>query len=193
VLVRLNALPIGLMLAGTMLASGAAAGPSSAGSAKCPIKASASEARAVQWAFTEFGAPSGSHPGIASSYTHGRGTWAKGKGSGTACHEDSLSGGKPSRDLVLKVTGSARLSPGIVRLGLPGVGLALKVSVAASDDPLCTAGTHGTVTLFASYHEAHRDTVVLRFEGGCSDHDHSYSGATLHVLIARNGKQVNSA
>jgi hypothetical protein len=162
-----------------------------AASARCPIGAGSPSGGSVQWAFTESGAPSGSHPGIASSYTHGRGNWAGGHATGTVCHEDSLTGGHPSRELVLKTAGAARLSPGITRMGLPGVGLELKGTVSASNDPACAAGTHGTVTLFASYHETHRDSLGLRFTGGCADHDHTYTGSQLHVLITRDGAQVN--
>jgi hypothetical protein len=145
----------------------------------------------VQWAFTETGPPSGAHPGIASSYTHGRGNWSGGHATGTACHEDSLTGGHGSRELVLKIAGSAKLSPGITRMGLPGVGLELKGTVSASNDPECATGTHGTVTLFASYHSIHSDSLQLRFTGGCADHDHTYTGSQLHVLITRGGAQVN--
>lgn len=160
-------------------------------SAKCPIGAGSPSGGSVQWAFTETGPPSGSHPGIASSYTHGRGNWSGGHATGTACHEDSLTGGHGSRELVLKIAGSAKLSPGIVRMGLPGVGLELKGTVSASSDPACATGTRGTVTLFASYHAVHSDSLQLRFVGGCSDHDHTYTGSQLHVLITRDGAQVN--
>jgi hypothetical protein len=78
-------------------------------------------------------------------------------------------------------------------LGLLGVELALKVRVAASDDPACAVGSSGTVTLFASYYSTHRDSLRLRFAAGCADHDHTYSGSSLHVLITRKGVQVNSA
>jgi hypothetical protein len=146
----------------------------------------------VQWAFSETGPPSGRHPGIASSYTHGRGTWAGGRAQGTICHQDTAPG-VASRDLVLDVSGVARLAPGVVRLGLPGVELTLSVKVSASDDPACTTGARGSVTLFASYHETHRDSLRLHFVRACSSHDHLYTGAALHVLIARDGHQVNSA
>lgn len=160
-------------------------------SPRCPIRAGSPSGGSVQWAFTESGPPSGSHPGIASSYTHGRGNWSGGHASGTACHEDGLTGGHGSRELVLKIVGSARLSPGITRMGLRGVALELKGTVSASSDPACATGTHGTVTLFASYYSVHRDSLQLRFTGGCSDHDHAYTGSQLHVLLTRNGAQVN--
>ena len=163
--------------------------PATTGSAR-PIAAGSSTP--VEWAFTESGPPSGSHPGIASSYTHGRGHWRASGANGTVCHEDSLTAGRGPRELVLAIAGRARLSPGVTRLGLPGVELALKARVADSDDPSCPAGTAGTVTLFASYHEAHRDSLTLAFSGACTDHDHRYAGGTLHVLIARRGAQVNA-
>ncbi len=180
------------MLLGGALSSAASAGSAHAGaSARCPIGAGSPSGGSVQWAFTESGPPSSSHPGIASSYTHGRGSWSGGHATGTVCHEDGLTAGHGSRELVLKIAGSARLSPGIARMGLPGVALELKGTVSASNDPACTAGTHGTVTLFASYHAIHRDSLQLRFTGGCADHDHIYTGSQLHVLITRGGAQVN--
>jgi hypothetical protein len=159
---------------------------------KCPIKASASSSP-VEWAFTESAAPTGAHKGIASSYTNGRGTWQGGKATGTVCHADQLSAGKGSQNLVLGMSSTSKLSPRVTRKGLLGVELALRVKVLASDDSACPVGTIGTVTLFASYFETHRDTLALSFSGGCADHDHRYSGSSLHVLITRKGAQVNSA
>lgn len=171
----------------------AAGGPASAtAKVKCPVKASASSSP-VEWAFTESAAPSGAHKGIASSYTHGRGRWQGGKASGIVCHADQLSAGKGSQNLVLAMSGSSKLLPRVTRSGLLGVELALKVKVSASDDGACPVGTTGAVTLFASYFETHRDTLALHFGGGCADHDHHYSGSSLHVLITRKGAQVNSA
>lgn len=186
-----------LTLAGSLLAGGISLAASSTGpaheaaSARCPIGAGSPSGGSVQWAFTESVAPSGSHPGIASSYTHGRGNWSGGHANGTACHEDSLTGGHGSRELVLKIAGPARLSPGITRMGLRGVALELKGTISASNDPECTTGTHGTVTLFASYFSVHHDSLQLRFTGGCTDHNHTYTGSQLHVLLTRNGAQVN--
>ncbi len=180
------AVAVGLAIA---CCAGAAAG---AAKVKCPIKASSSSTP-VEWAFTESGPPSGAHGGVVSSYTHGRGTWQSGKASGTICHADQLGGGKGSRDLVLAMAAGSKLSPRVTRLGLLGVELALKVKVAASDDPACAVGSGGTVTLFASYYSVHRDSLQLRFTSACADHDHSFGGAALHVLITRKGAQVNSA
>jgi hypothetical protein len=67
------------------------------------------------------------------------------------------------------------------------------VTVSASNDSACATGTGGSVTLFASYYGVHHDTISLHFGPGCADHDHLFSGSIVHVLIARDGHQVNSA
>lgn len=164
----------------------------SADPATCPIKASSVIPSGDSWAFTEAGPPSTPHPGITSSYSHGRGTWTHGRGAGIICHEDSAPG-RSSRNLVLTVTGSSQISPRITRLGRLGVGLTLHVTVSASDDQTCLSGTRGTVTLFASYYQEHHDSVQLHFAGGCTTYDYTYVGSHLSVLIAENGHQVNSA
>ncbi len=94
---------------------------------------------------------------------------------------------------MLRVSGSSTLSPKITKLGLPGVGIVLAVRVAGTDDGACPLGTPGSVTLFASYYSVHRDSIVLHFAAACSSHDHSFTGAIVHVEIARNGHQVNTA
>jgi hypothetical protein len=168
-------------------ASGA---PASSDPAACPLKPSSQSPTGEAWAFTQTGPPSSPHSGITSSYTHGRGTWSNGHGAGTICDEDSVSG-QPSHSLVLAVVGSARITPHITRLGHLGAGLVLNVTVSASDDQTCPAGTRGTVMLFASYYQEHHDSLQLRLTGGCSAYDYTYTGAQLHVLIADDGRQVN--
>jgi hypothetical protein len=168
----------------------ASGSPAAAYPAACPLKPSSSSPTGAAWAFSETGQPSTPHPGIASSYTHGRGTWTNGHGAGTICNQDSVSA-HPAHNLVLAVAGSARISPHITRLGHLGVGLALNVTVSASDDQSCPAGTRGTVTLFASYYQGHHDSLQLRLAGACSSYDYTYTGSQLHVLIADNGRQVN--
>jgi hypothetical protein len=180
----------GILAATVVIAAGAAAKP--ADRALCPLKAGSPSGGDVQWAFSETGPPSGAHRGISSSYTHGRGTWTGGRASGRACSEDSPTKG-PSRNLVLAVAGKAKLSPKVTELGLLGVRLVLPVRVSASDDPACSAGTRGTATLFASYFAIHRDSLSLHFATGCAEHDHSYGGSGLHVLVARDGAQVNTS
>jgi hypothetical protein len=158
--------------------------------AACPLKPSSATPSGDAWAFTESAPPATPHPGITSSYSHGRGTWAGGHGAGTICTEDSVSG-QPSHDLVLTLAGAARISPQITRLGHLGAGLVLNVKVAASDDQSCTPGERGTVTLFASYYQQHDDSVELDLKGDCSSYRYTYTGSQVHVLIADNGRQVN--
>ena len=122
----------------------------------------------------------------------GQGSWSSGRASGTICTEDK-GGGLPTRNLVLRVSGSSTLSPKITKLGLPGVGIVLPVTVSATDDAACPRGTPGSVTLFASYYSVHRDSIVMHFASACSSHDHSFTGTIVHVEIARNGHQVNTA
>jgi len=169
----------------------AAAGAKPADRAQCPLTTGLPSGGDVQWAFTETGAPNDRHPGISSSYTHGRGSWRGGRANGTVCSQDVLTRG-PSRNLVLGVGGPAMLTAKVTELGLLGVRLVLPVRVSASDDGTCATGTRGTVTLFASYFAIHRDSLSLHFAAPCADHNHVYTGSRLHVLIARGGAQVNS-
>jgi len=162
-------------------------------SVTCPASASAASATTagpVQWEFSVIGAPSAGASGVTSSWTRGNGVWNTGQATGTICSEDK--GSFARRDLVLKVTGSSLLTPKTSRLGLLGVSVVLPVSVGASDDAACPKGTHGTVTVFASYYSVHRDSIALHFTGACADHDHTFTGAAVKVLITRNGAQVNS-
>ncbi len=188
------AVAIGLVAAFAQVPAGASArAPAAASSsdpAACPLKPSSSLPAGEAWAFTETSPPSSPHPGIVSSYTHGRGTWGGGHGTGTICNEDGVSGGR-SHNLVLAVSGSARVSPHITRLGHLGAGVVLHVTVSASDDPSCVAGTRGTATLFASYYEGHHDSVQLQLAGGCAGYDYTYVGSQVHALIADEGRQVN--
>jgi hypothetical protein len=165
------------------LASPAWSAGSAQGAVRCPIKASVAHSARLQWAFSGR---------TAASHTHGRGTWLGGRSAGTICQQRARTG-RPLLMVVLSVVGSARLSPGMTRLGLTGVGLSFPVRVSASADSACPVGTRGTVSLFSSYHEAHGDSVRLHFSSGCSTHDESLTGSGLHVLIARDGQQVNRA
>jgi hypothetical protein len=185
---------LGLIALATLAsASALATQPSGAApaSAKCPASASSS-AGPVQWAFSELGAPAPVSATVNWSWTRGHGSWSSGRASGTICSQDK-GGGLASRNLVLTVSGTSTLSPKITKLGLLGVGIVLPVAVSASDDAACPQGTRGSLTLFASYFAVHRDSIVLHFAAPCSSHDHRFSGTTVHVLIARNGHQVNTA
>lgn len=179
-----------------LLLPGAAAGSTSASSTparlRCPLKPSSTLPTGEAWSFTDGGLPAPPHPPLASSYVHGRGDWGGGHGSGTICLQET-SAGASAHTIVLAVSGSAPISPGITRLGLPGVGLLLHTKVSASDDPSCIPGARGSVNLFASYHEIHDDLAQLHLGGGCGAYDYTLKGSELRVLIAREGHQVNSA
>jgi hypothetical protein len=168
------------------------AGPAAA-TVTCPASASSASANTagpVQWAFSVLGAPSAGAQGVAWSWTRGNGVWNTGQATGTICSEEK--GAFPRRDLVLKVTGSSLLVPKATRLGLLGVSIAVPVTVSATDDASCPTGARGTITLFASYYAVHRDSIVVHFAGACADHNHTFTGSIVKVLIARNGAQVNS-
>lgn len=175
--------------AAALLAAGAGGAPANAAKVTCPASASAS-AGPVQWEFSELGAPHSGASGVTSAWTRGTGSWNAGAATGTICSSDK--GPSIARHLVLHVSGASVLSPRITRAGMLGVGLVLPVTVRASDDPACPTQTKGTVSLFATYYSTHVDTIALHFNGGCSDHDHTFAGAIVKVLIARNGAQVNS-
>jgi hypothetical protein len=178
-----------MLAASAVIAAGATASPTT--HASCPLKAGLPTGGDVQWAFTESGAPSDKHKGIKTSYTHGRGNWTSGKTTGKACSQDTLTKG-PGRNLVLSAAGKAKLTGRVTQSGLLGVRLVVPLKVSASDDSACAVGTRGTVTLFASYFSVHRDTAALHFAKACADHDHHFSGSSLHVLITRHGAQVNT-
>ncbi|HLW95048.1 MAG TPA: hypothetical protein VKS25_06710 [Solirubrobacteraceae bacterium] len=178
------------LAASAFIVAAVTTGAANAAKVSCPASASAS-AGPVQWAFSEIGAPQSGAGGANWSWTHGTGSWNTGAATGTICSVDK----GPTiarRDLVLRVSGASTLSPRITRGGMLGVGIVLPVTVSASDDPACPAKTKGTVSLFATYYSTHVDTIALHFSGACADHDHTFSGAIVKVLIARNGAQVNS-
>jgi hypothetical protein len=158
---------------------------------RCPASV-ASSAGPVQWLFSALGAPTSRSATVNWSWTRGSGSWSSARASGTICSDDK-GGGLATRHLVLRVSGSSTLSPMITELGLLGVGIVLPLSVSASDDAACPRGTPGSVTLFASYYSIHRDSIVMRFAPACASHDHSFGGTIVHVEIARNGHQVNTA
>lgn len=157
----------------------------------CPLDAKAAASGQVQWAFSQYGPPVGRHPGLRTSYTHGRGTWLGSRAHGWVCHQD-MGGGAPRRHVVLRVTSNPSALHGMVtRLGKLGVELTVPLIVTATDDSACAVGTHAHMTVFASYYDVHVTRGVLRFAAGCRRHDHTFRNPALKVLIARNGAQVN--
>ncbi|MGD1051271.1 MAG: hypothetical protein ABR947_09390 [Solirubrobacteraceae bacterium] len=186
----------GLAAAAALAGIPAAAATARMASVHCPAAASTAPANApgaVQWEFSQLGPPTPASASGSSSWTRGAGTWTAGRAAGTICTNDSGGTLASSRDLVLAVAGSSKLTPKITRFGLLGVGLVVPVKVSASDDAACPAGATGSVTLFASYYSVHHDSVALSFASGCSDHDHTFTGAQVHILIASDGHQVDSA
>jgi hypothetical protein len=180
-----------LLLAATLLTLGAvtAGAGTSTNLPRCPLKPSSTIPPGETWAFTANGAPASPHSDVTSTYTHGRGNWANGRGTGTICTEAGGAGHAAGK-LVLEVAGSAAISTEITRLGHLGVGLVLHMTVGASEDRACPNGARGTLTLFASYFQGHFDSAQLRFAGVCSSYNFSFAGPRLLVLIARNGGAV---
>jgi hypothetical protein len=156
----------------------------------CPIKDGVPSGGDVQWAFTDSGRPGGNS--VKRSYVHGQGNWTRGRAGGTGCTTDAPSTGGGVRDLVLTIAGKSKLTGRITQGGLPGVRIVLPVKVRGSDDESCVVGATGTITLFASYYSIHRDTMRVHFSARCAGHNLSYGGASVHVYIARHGRQVNT-
>ena len=162
--------------------------PSAAAATSCPLQPSSKLPSGEAWAFT-YGGPTVAGEGSRVGYTHGRGSWA-GRGGGTICMSAEVPGAGKAQ-LVLDVTGGAKVSPRITRLGHLGVGLTLNVKVASSQT-ICPSSTQGSVVIFASYFESHHDSVRLSFQAPCTALDVAFHGTQLKALIARNGGQVNS-
>ncbi len=179
------------VLGSAALAFAALAPAAAAAKPRCPLGPNIPRSSGVQWGFSVSGLPAGTHKGITSSYTHGHGTWSRGRAKGAVCHQDS-GGGIAERHIVTRVSlVPAKLDGHVTRLGKLGVELVVPLIVTGSDDASCAKGTHGTVTLFASYYDVHVDSAVLHFAAGCSAHDHTYRGSSLKVLITRSGAQVD--
>lgn len=70
-----------------------------------------------------------------------------------------------------------------VMWGFPGNIMKIVVRVQSSTDPSCKVGTHGNVTLFASYNGVRSDSVQFFFPAACSDHDHLYHGPQVNNQV----------
>ena len=144
----------------------------------------------AQWVWSAYGKPASSAGGVSYSQSGGNGSWAGGQAHGTVCSENQ-GGGEPKRSIVLKVSGASKLSPGITRGGLLGVGITLQATVSKSGDPAgCPTGSTGTVTLFASYYSTHSDRASLVFTGTCAGWNESFKGSILHVEISNHGAMI---
>jgi hypothetical protein len=159
--------------------------------AQCPAGI-ASSSTTVQWVWSAIGKPASGAASVISSVSGGNGTWRKGRASGTICAQLTQSGGV-RHNIVLTVSGPAKLSPSITKLHELGIGLVLAVTVSATDDAAaCPDATTGTVALFASYYEVHKDRAILTFAAPCAGYDLTFKGSILHIEIARDGHQIKS-
>jgi hypothetical protein len=116
--------------------------------------------------------------GATGSYARGHGdiSLAANTVSGILCQVDRVQR-RPDRLIIMTV--QHRLvyhSHHAVKWGVPGNIMKIIVRVRTSTDPQCKVGTHGRVTLFASYNGVRSDSVQFAFPAACSDHDHLYHG-----------------
>lgn len=184
-MIRLLALAAAALAATIALAApGGAAAPK----VRCPLDAKASASKGlVQWAFSQYGAPIGTHRGLTKSYTHGHGTWLGSRAHGWVCHQD-MGVAPKTRHVVMRVTATpSKLRGHVTRLGKLGVELVLPLIVTATDDASCAVGTRATMTLFASYYDVHVDRGALRFAAGCRKHDHTWRDPQLKIQIQHPG------
>ncbi len=164
------------------------AGSAATARVTCPLDAKAAANGPVLWAFSQYGAPIGTHKGVSKSYTHGRGTWLGKRAHGWICHQDMGGGVAKKRHVVLRTTATdAALHGRVMRLGKLGVELIIPLKVTATDDASCAVGTRASMTLFASYYDVHVDRAALRFDAGCRKHDHTWRDPQLKIQIQRKG------
>jgi hypothetical protein len=57
------------------------------------------------------------------------------------------------------------------------------VTVTASSDPTCAVGTHGHVTMYASYDGVRSDSIHFVFATGCPDERTLYHGAAVDAQV----------
>ena len=127
--------------------------------------------------------PWGFHTG--EPITGATGSYARGHGdinldantvSGVLCQVDRVRH-RPDRLIIMTVQHHlAYHSHHAVLWGVPGNIMKIIVRVQSSTDPRCKVGTHGHVTLFASYNGVRSDSVQFTFPAACQDHDHLYHG-----------------
>jgi hypothetical protein len=134
--------------------------------------------------------PWGFHTGA--PITGAAGTYARGHGdinlaantvSGILCQVDRV---RHHRDRLIIMTVEHHLvyhSHHAVMWGVPGNMMKIIVRVKRSTDPQCKVGTHGRVTLFASYNGVRSDSVRFIFSSGCKDHRHLYHGPHVNNQV----------
>jgi hypothetical protein len=134
--------------------------------------------------------PWGFHTG--SPITGATGSYARGHGhinlgantvSGILCQVDRVRH-RPDRLIIMTVEHHlVGHSHHAVKWGVPGNIMKIIVRVRSSTDPRCTVGTHGRVTLFASYNGVRSDSVQFSFPAACDDHDHLYHGRQVNNQV----------
>jgi hypothetical protein len=134
--------------------------------------------------------PWGFHTGA--PITGATGSFARGHGeinlaantvSGILCQVDRVRD-QPDRLIIMTVEHHLVYhSHTAVMWGFPGNVMKITVRVQSSTDPLCTVGTLGKATLFASYNGVRSDSVQFTFPASCKDHDHLYHGTQVNNQV----------
>jgi hypothetical protein len=123
--------------------------------------------------------------GATGSYARGHGdiNLAANTVSGILCQVDRVRN-QPDRLIIMTVEHHLVYhSHHAVKWGYPGNIMTIIVRVKSSTDPRCAVGTHGRVTLFASYNGVRSDSVGFSFPAACRDHDHLYHGAQVNNQV----------
>jgi hypothetical protein len=128
--------------------------------------------------------PWGFHAPQGHAYAHGWGNinlntnWI----SGYICQDDR----RHNQAVSIKVT----LEPHIIyhthtatMWGYPGNLIKAHVKVAYSNDAECKVGTHGKVTMYASYNGVRSDSIQFFFPADCRDQDQLYHGPQVDAQV----------
>jgi hypothetical protein len=144
-----------------------------------PAYCNISSAGVATWAF-HVGSPIF---GVTGTYARGHGSLSGNTTGGTICQVDRVKGAA-DRQIILTVGRKLVYFKHAVSFGghLGNI-LKLSIKVKSSTDPACGVGTVGKLTLTATYNGFKRDTATFKFPAACKDHDHSYTGSKVVVLI----------
>jgi hypothetical protein len=126
--------------------------------------------------------------GATGSYTRGHGqiNLSAQTANGVICQVDRVRNA-PDRQIVLAVGRDViYTSHHAVEFGVPGNIMKIHVRVKSTTDPRCRRGTHGVVTIFASYNNVHEDLVQFSFPVACKDHRHRYTGPSVVTNVPPN-------
>jgi hypothetical protein len=136
-----------------------------------------------QWGFH------GGYPitGATGSYTkgHGKVNLVTGAVSGVICQVDRPPN-MPDRQIVVSPRSLIFASHHAVMFGVPGNMIKMGVRVTSTTDLMCPVGTHGQVTMFASYNGIAKDSIQFSFPATCRDHRHRYTGPSVVANVPPN-------